>query len=253
VNSQLKDKVIFITGAAGILGIASVKLFLERGAKVIANDIIELDQSLALMQIRKQYDSQAFQFIQADMTDEQQIIQVYAAIKQTFGQLDGLFNNVYRQVQKPIAELSLQEWNTVITGTLTSSFLVCKYAVAAMIESGGGSILNTSSILSTSCYRKKDNSAYAAAKAGLNQFTQILAVEYAERGIRANVLLPGAFASEEQMMEKDAEVLKRVSERVPIGRYGTTVEIAQLAAFLLSDEASYITSSLYPIDGGYGL
>lgn len=252
-SQQLQDKVIIITGAAGQLGLTSVKMFLDRGAKIVANDIVDIAQSPQLQKIQEQYSEDRFYFIQADISREEQVKQAYEEIDRKFGRLDGLFHNAYKQIAKPVIDLTLQEWNDVMTGSLTSTFLVCKYAVLSMLKSGGGSIVNTSSIISTEVFRKKANAAYGTAKAGLNQFTRILAVEYADRGIRANVVIPASLSTTEKVKEMKPEKLRRVRERVPLGRYGTTDDVAELAAFLLSDASSYITSSLYHIDGGYGL
>lgn len=235
-----------------MLGAASVEMFLERGANVVAQDIVGLNQSPQLQTLQKRYGEDRFLFVQGDISVEHEVKDVFRNIEQHFGRLDGLFHNAYKQAAKPIVELSLEEWNAAINGTLTSCFLTNKYAVKLMMNNGGGSIVNTSTIISTPIFRKQNNAAYGAAKAGINQFTRILANEYGEQGIRANVLLPAALSTEEIINNMDAEKVKNSGSRISLGRYGTTKEISQLAAFLLSDESSYVTSSVYHIDGGYG-
>jgi len=247
--TQLQGKVIWITGALGSLGRSGIRMFLERGASVYATDLSPIERFPEIQRFAEQAGEQRFVFRQADACDEASVIETTADIERKFGRLDGLLHTVYTNVWKPALELTVAEWEDTIRGTLTSTFVVNKYAISLMIRSGGGSIVNTSSILgeivAPGCL------AYGAGKAGVNQFTRVVAADYAKRGIRANVLVPGDFSSDErlaQQSEQAKEAMKRLSW---IGRSGRSDEICETAAFLLSDAASYITGALFRVDGGF--
>lgn len=245
---QLQDKVILITGALGAAGRAAVELLLEKGAKVAAADILSADAFTDLEHLQKQFGKDRLLYISADLMDEEQVKDAIERTGRYFGRLDGSYHNVYVNKYRTIAQSSLQEWEDSIRGTLTSTFLVCKYAAQLMIASGGGSIVNTSSILGSK--PRTANGAYAAGKAGLEQLTRVIAYEYAEYGIRANAVVPGDFKSEKQMADMPQHHLDNMKRDSLIGRIGTPNEINEVAAFLLSDAASYVTGALFPVDGG---
>lgn len=245
---QLQDKVICITGALGTAGSAAIKLFLDRGAKVAACDLNHYEQFEDMKALQDMYEKERLLYIQADVTNEQRVSELFAEIKANFGQLDGLYHNVYVNHYKRIADQSLASWEATMNGTLTSTFLVCKYAAELMAQSGGGSIVNTSSILGSTAL--EGNAGYGAAKAGIEQFTRVLALEYAEKGIRANTIVPGDFRSELDWNTSSEEFKEKMKSDSMIGRSGKPNEINEVAAFLLSDAASYVTSSAYGITGG---
>ncbi|UVI29647.1 SDR family NAD(P)-dependent oxidoreductase [Paenibacillus spongiae] len=246
---QLDNKVIFITGALGAAGSAAVKLFLERGALIAACDIRPASDFAELESLTEQYGGDRLMFVQSDMRVEADVREAVASVERAFGRLNGSYHNAYVNKVGLIADQSLEDWEDCIAGTLTSTFLVMKYAAALMIPSGGGSIVSTSSVLGGSILRS-GNAGYGAGKAGLEQLTRIAALEYAPYGIRANAVVPGDFKSDELLAQLSQAHLDFMSKISMIGRSGTPNEINEVAAFLLSDAASYVTGSMYPVTGG---
>lgn len=245
MKQQLQNKVIVITGALGKIGFSSTRMFLERGAKVVANDWVVANDAPRMLALMEQYGSERLLFVEADASDEDQVIGLFSQIRDRFGRLDGSFHNCYLQNRKPVTGYTLEDWNQVIQGTLTSTFLISKHAILLMKDSGGGSIVNTSSILGMK--PRVGEGAYGSAKAGINFLTQVIAAENANHGIRANVIVPGDIKEPKQRTtQKAAEIRKDIL----LGRSGTPDEVSELAAFLLSDASAYITGSLYTIDGG---
>lgn len=239
---MLQGKVIWITGALGLVGATSVANFLAKGASVYGTDLQGAENNEEIQALQAQYGQKLVIEI-SNATDEQQVQNSVQHIKERFGRLDGLFHNAYSQIRKILLEISVDEWNFILNGTLSSVFLTNKYAIPLMMEGNGGAIVNTSSVLSQ--FPMNNSSiAYSAAKAAVNQFTRIVAVEYAEQGIRANVILPGD-------IKKPGSAIQATTSLV--GRSGRPEEIAELAAYLLSDLSAYVTGALYPIDGGFNL
>lgn len=248
---MLQNKTIVLTGALGMLGRSAVPMFMRHGANVIGCDIVPLGMRPDIQRLAEEYGESRFDFVQADAADEEQVKQLMDTVDRRFGRLDGAYFNAYTNIAKPLLSQTLEEWEQNLRGTLTSTFLCCKYALPLMIRSGGGSIVNTSSVLS--CYPKNNNSGYGAAKAGVNQLSRIIAKEHAKDGIRVNVLAPGDFKAPEvyaNLSDKHREVMKR---EALLGRSGHTDEINHVAAFLLSDQSSYVTGTVYAADGGYQL
>lgn len=248
---MLQGKTIWISGALGMLGRSAVPMFLRQGANVIGCDLVPLAQSPDIAAIQEQVGEERFLFVQADVSDEEQVKALADTIDRRFGRLDGGYFNAYKNVWKPLLDLSLEEWEKTMKGTLTTAFLCCKYAVPLMIRSGGGSIVNTSSVLGH--IPKNGCLAYGAGKAGVNQLTRVIAKDYAKFGIRANALLPGDFKSPEKLEKMPETAREAIGKETLLGRSGSTDEVNQVAAFLLSDAASYVTGSLYTVDGGFRL
>ena len=248
-EAMLSGKVIWITGALGALGQSAVRMFLQRGASVFACDIRPLEEAPDVARLGEEAGSRRFQYMRADLMNEAEVIAAAERIKAHFGRLDGLYHTVFANVWKPVLELTLSEWELTIRGTLTSAFLACKSALPLMIASGGGAVVTVSSILgqvvSPGCL------AYGAAKAGLNQLTRVIAADYAAQGIRANVLVPGDFRSQEALARQSEREKEMMRLHSWLGRSGSAEEINEAACFLLSDASSYMTGALVPVDGGF--
>lgn len=249
---QLEDKVIWITGALGMLGQSAVPMFLERGARVAACDLTAEESVPEAAVWRRTYGGDRLQILQADMTRESEVQKAVASILAWCGRLDGAYHNVYVNKAWSIANQTLDDWEDTVRGTLTSAFLVCKHAAAAMLpEGGGGAIVLTSSILGS--VPAAHNAAYGAAKAGVEQLVRVAALEYAANGIRVNAVVPGDFKSETVRAAASEASMEAIRKATLIGRSGYPGEINEAAAFLLSDAASYVTGSRYPVTGGFEL
>jgi NAD(P)-dependent dehydrogenase (short-subunit alcohol dehydrogenase family) len=174
---------------------------------------------------------------------------------QAYGHIDVLHNNVGLSLMGGPIELSEEHWDVMLDVNLKGAFLACKHVLPVMLQQGKGAIINISSVAAIR-FTGYPYSAYYAAKAGLNQFTVGLALQYAKQGIRANAIMPGLmntpliYQQISGQYASAAEMVKARDEACPMGRMGTAWDIAAAAVFLASDEANYITGLCMPVDGG---
>jgi NAD(P)-dependent dehydrogenase (short-subunit alcohol dehydrogenase family) len=249
----LKDKSVIVTGAAGGIGRASAVSFSRLGAKVTVVDF-NAEGGAETADLIRRAGGEAW-FVRADVSREDEVRDLVARTVKDAGGLDGAFNNAgVEQANVPLHALPFEEWQRVTATDLTGVFLCMKHQIAAMLKgAGGGSIVNTSSALGAVAIANA--AAYTAAKHGVVGLTKAAAVEYAKAGIRVNAVLPGAIATPLfERAEQDpafAAQLQAIRAAHPIGRMGKPSEVAELAAWLLSDAASYMTGTAIPIDGGY--
>lgn len=245
-DGVLKDKVVLVTGVAGGIGAASAKLFRAEGARVVGVDVRPAEgERLDL-------------FIRADVSRNADVEQSVAQAIETFGRLDVVFNVVGVSGRKwgdgPAADCTEEAWDRVMDINLKSVFLVCKHAVRAMRTSGGGSIINLSSVLGL-VGGDKDfaTHAYAASKGGIISLTKGIASYYASDGIRANVICPGLIATEMSSRAQTSDAIRRrLHELQPLtGEFGTPDDVAGAAVYLASDRASFVTGTVLTVDGGW--
>lgn len=241
-------------------GKATSVLFAREGANVFCVDINETAAQETAALIRDEGgDAEAYC---ADVTSHDQIAAMVNACKSRFGRLDVLDNNVGIAQIGGVVELSEDDWDRVFAINLKSAFLTMKHAIPVMRETGGGSIINISSIASIR-YTGLPYITYYTTKAAMNQLTKATAVEYAARGIRVNAILPGlmktpmvevgaAFAA--NYSEGDVEEMWRVRDaQCPMGHMGDAWDVANAALFLASDESKYVTGLELVVDGGITL
>jgi len=243
----MKNKTVIITGAASGIGKATAELFAKQGANVVVSDIQEAEGKAATNSIISAGGSASF--FQADVSKPEDMEELVAFAVKTYGKLDIAVNNAGIGGElNPIAEMSIEGWQKVISINLNSLFYGMKYQIQAMLKNGGGSIVNISSILGAVGFA--GSSGYSAAKHGVIGLTQTGALEYAAQNIRINAVGPG-FIDTPLLDALDDEMKKQIIALHPIGRLGRSEEIAELILFLSSDKASFVNGSYHAIDGGY--
>jgi 3-oxoacyl-[acyl-carrier protein] reductase len=246
---RLANKVALITGSAMGMGEAAAKLFAAQGAAVAVVDI-NLEGAEATARRINEAGGRAFAY-QADVSAEHDVKAAVDATVSRFGKLDILYNNAGIDIEHaPTGEYSLERFDKIIAINLRGVFLGMRFAIPHMVARGGGSIVNTASVVAFKAMR--GGVAYCASKAAVVAMTQVAAVEYGSHKIRVNAICPGAI---ETPMLADARrrmgpSVDEAVKYVPLGRTGTVEEIANLAMFLASDESSYITGAAFPIEGG---
>ena len=243
---QLENKVALITGAGSGIGKATALLFAEQGAKVVVSDINEDNGSSAVEELKKN-GGDAF-FIKADSSKPEDNEALVKQTIQKYGRLDIAVNNA--GIGGPLSatgEYPIDGWQKVIEINLSGVFYGLRYQIPVMLEKGG-SIINVASILGQA--GTKFSPAYVAAKHGIIGLTETAALEYADKKIRINSIGPGYIITP-LLSALDDAAMKSLVGLHPMGRLGTAEEVAELALWLNSDKASFVTGSYYNVDGGY--
>jgi len=236
---RLDGKVGVITGTASGIGAEAARLFQAEGAKVVGVDLSA--------------DAVGDLTIQADVTDEQQVEDMYARARDEFGAVHVLFNNagISPPDDASVLETSLEAWQRVQDVNLKSVFLCCKSGIPHLIEAGGGSVINTASFVAVMGAATSQIS-YTASKGAVLSLSRELGVEFARQGVRVNALCPGPVNTPllQELFAKDPEKAARRLVHLPMGRFAEAREIANGALFLASDESSYVTAQAFLVDGG---
>ena len=249
---RLRDRVALITGAASGIGRASALKFAGEGAKVLAVDTDQSGNAETVGSI--QADGGAATAFPADVADPGDVGRMVEAALATYGRLDILFNNAGISVRGTILDVDEESFDRVFAVNVKGVFLGCKEAIPVMKSQGGGVILNTASQLGV--VGTKASVVYPASKGAVIQMTRCLALDHATDGIRVNCVCPGPvdtpLARSARLQTGDPEAaLRSRLQRIAMGRIGTPEEIADVAAFLCSDEASFITGAAILADGGW--
>lgn len=240
---KLDNKVAIITGGASGIGAETAKLFIQEGAKVVVVDMNE-EKGKAFEEELKAQGGEAL-FVKADVTNEEDVKNVFDATKSAFGKVDILFNNAGIGAVKPTEEIPFSEWRKTVAVDLDGVFLFAQAAIKEFLQTGEGVIVNTASMYGW--VGAPGSAAYNAAKAGVVNFTRSIGLEYASRNIRVNALCPG-FIDTPILGETDRQGLIAAT---PMKRLGKPEEMAKAVLFLASDDSSFMTGSSLIVDGGY--
>ena len=240
---ELDGKVAVITGAGSGMGRASARVFVREGAKVLGADISGREQETA------EELGDAFVPFRADVSHESDVEAMFGAALKAFDKVDAVLNVAGIAGAMRIGEVTLEEYDRIMNVNLRGVLLGSKHAVRTMVPTGGGAIINWSSTGGMNG-SKLPVSVYAASKAGVIAFTKHAAIEYATKGIRANAICPGLIITELSGGREAIEKFPQLIEGAPMHRAGEPEEVAELACFLASDRAPFITGAVIPIDGG---
>jgi meso-butanediol dehydrogenase/(S,S)-butanediol dehydrogenase/diacetyl reductase len=245
---RLKDKIVLITGGGSGIGEACAKTYAREGASVVIADVNVEGGTRVRDEIRAV--GGVAEFTEANILDIASIEAMIAYAIGRFGRLDVLHNNAQVTAAGRIGDITLEDWRRAIDGGLTSYWYASKLAVAQMLKQGGGAIVNTASVSGVA--GDFGLGPYNAAKAGVVNMTRVFAIEYGRKNIRCNALLPGPIGTPAlRAREKsDPVTMDKIKEAIPMGRLGTPQEMANVALFLASDEASFVNGAAYIADGG---
>jgi NAD(P)-dependent dehydrogenase (short-subunit alcohol dehydrogenase family) len=236
------SRTIVITGGASGIGRAAASVCAARGDRVAILDKDAVDAPLGLSLV-------------CDVTDEAQVRSAFDEVVARLGTPWGVFANAGIDLGGPLHELPIDRWRQLLETNLTGIFLTCKHALRLMVEAGaGGSLVCTSSIAALTGFAAGGAAAYSATKGGVSSLVRCLAVDYARYGIRVNAVLPGS--TETRMMwanvnpQQVSQIRGQLCREIPLGRIADPEEPAKAAAWLLSDESSYVTGTQLVCDGG---
>ena len=247
-DRDLEHKVAIVTGGGSGIGEASAKLLAQRGASVLVSDIDLAAAERVASEIEAAGGRAAAD--RTDVADPDQVEAMVAAAVERFGGLDvGVNNAGIGGPTAPTGEYPLDGWRTVMSVNLNGVFYCTRAEIGPMRERGGGSIVNMASILGAVGFA--NSVAYVAAKHGVVGVTQNAALEHAADQIRVNAVGPGFIRTPLLDANLDEAALTAIAALHPVGRLGTSEEVAELVAWLASDASSFVTGSYYPIDGGY--
>lgn len=242
---KLKDKICIVTGAAQGIGLATALKFAEEGATVIVCDLQPAAIEAAVDRCR-QAGAQAEGFV-VNVTDRAQVDAMVAGVKQRFGRIDVLVNNAGITKDARLVKMSEAQFDAVIDVNLKGVFHCAQAVADTMVAQGRGVILNASSVVGI--YGNFGQTNYAAAKFGVIGFTKTWSRELGPKGVRVNAVAPG-FIETPILATIPEKVLQQMREQVPLQRLGRAEEIANVYAFLASDEASYVNGAVIEVSGG---
>ncbi|HSA99616.1 MAG TPA: SDR family oxidoreductase [Anaerolineales bacterium] len=247
--SLFNGKVAVVTGGSSGIGQAACRLYAREGAKVVVSDIDEKRGQETVRAIQENEGDATF--IRADVSNPSDCQALVDRTLEKYGRLDVAFNNAgIGGEANLVAEYSIEGWQKVIAVNLSSIFYCMKYEIPALLQAGGGAIVNMASILGQVGF--ESSPAYVAAKHGVVGLTRTASLEYSKHGIRINAVGP-AFIRTPLIagLEENEQTHNYLVSLHPVGRLGEAEEVAELVIWLSTEKASYVMGSYYPIDGGY--
>ena len=236
----LKNKIALVTGGGRGIGKAIVHQYFEEGATVI---IAEFDENSG----KETAESVGGYFVKTDISDEESVTSLFKYVKTEFSQLDILVNNAGILQDSTLKKLKPDQFDEVIDVNLRGTYLCGKAAADIMVEQKGGVILNAASVVAHNGNFGQTN--YVASKTGVIGMTKVWARELGKDGIRVNAIAPG-FIKTDMTSKMPEKIIQMMGEKVPLKRWGTPKDVANVYTFLASDEASYITGTVLNVDGG---
>jgi len=242
---RLKNKIAIITGGGTGIGLSCAKLFCQEGARVVIFGRRKDRLQEAVAEI-----GDPALAVSGDITCDEDIKRLVEITVSTYGRVDILVNNAGIFTGSPVHEMQDSDWDAILNVNLTGVFKLTREVLPHMMRQKSGSLIHISSILGL--VTTPNVAAYNTSKGAMNQFSRSLAVEYGSSGIRSNAVCPGLIATEmTKDLMNDKELMQEWSKNYPIGRFGQPEDIAWACLFLASDESSFVTGTLLPVDGGY--
>jgi len=238
----LKDKICIVTGGGRGIGRATAEKFIDEGAVVIIADFDESTGSATADDFGEQCS-----YIKTDVSNSDSVKSLIDTVKADYGQIDVIVNNAGILQDQTLEKMNEDQFDKVIQVNMCGVYLCTKYAAEVMREQGSGVILNASSVVAR--FGNFGQTNYVAAKAGLEGMTKVWARELGKHGIRVNAVAPG-FIQTEMTAGMPEKIISMMGEKVPLKRWGQPEDVANLYCFLASEEASYISGAILPIDGG---
>jgi meso-butanediol dehydrogenase/(S,S)-butanediol dehydrogenase/diacetyl reductase len=242
-------KAAIVTGGGAGIGRATAHRLASEGAAVTIMDLREQEAAAAAESIANA-GGRALA-VSGDAASERDIAAVIERATEAFGAVNVLVNNVARTLKATLMECTPDDWDREFEGTLKTAFLFCRAILPRMVAQGGGAVVNIGSV---NGFTYVGNPAYSAAKAGLLNLTQAIAVEYGPRGVRANMVSPGTIRTSARSwvkrQERDPQIFEKLARWYPVGRVGRPDDIAAAVAYLGSDDASFVNGANLVVDGG---
>ena len=245
MSKRFEDKVVVITGGAGVVGSVAAKMFLEEGAKLVLSDISKQGGTLAGEWIKAGYDCL---FVQTDISSEEDVRRLMDAAVEKYGRIDVLFTASGIYDDDPCVELTTEKWERMLRVNLSGTFFSNKYALIQMLRQGRGAIVNSCSVYSL--IGLPNITAYSATMGGIKAMSQSLAATYSHRGIRINTVCPGTIDTP-RVGALTGQTREELIQDHPIGRLGRPEEVAKCVLFLASDKASFVSGAELVVDGAY--
>jgi NAD(P)-dependent dehydrogenase (short-subunit alcohol dehydrogenase family) len=250
--TTLADKIAMVTGAGSGIGRASSLIMAARGASLMITDIDEDKAKATVTDIEAAGGKAAWQ--RCDITDPASIEAAIAGTVERYGRLDILHNNAALTSQKILEEdvdivtIGIDTWDSVFEANVRGTMLCCRHGVQAMLKTGGGSIINTSSMYGSGAFVRMP--AYSVSKAAINALTQMVATSFGRKGIRCNAVAPSVILTPLAESFLPPELIKLNEASTLTGWLGKPEDVGNMVAFLASDDARYLTGQIYAVDGG---